>query len=258
VSPQTLTRQLHELGVERGGVLLVHISYRAVRPVEGGPAGLIDALREAVGADGTLVMPSWTGDDATPFDPAATRASEDLGVTADVFWRLPGVQRSAHPFAFAALGPHAPRITEDSLPVPPHRFESPAGRVYELDGQVLLLGVGHDANTTIHLGEVLARVPYGVPKYITVLENGRPVRVDYLENDHCCTRFAMADEWLRSASLQREGRVGNAHARLMRSRDVVRVVTEKLADDPLVFLHDVQEGCEDCNAARESVITPSP
>lgn len=44
-----LVAQLHELGVRPGGVLLVHTSYRAVRPVEDGPTGLIAALAEAVG-----------------------------------------------------------------------------------------------------------------------------------------------------------------------------------------------------------------
>ncbi len=252
VSPAALAADLRTLGVQEGGVLLVHMSYRAIRPVEGGPSGVIDAFGAALGPKGTIVMPSWTGDDAAPFDARSTTASADLGVTADTFWRLPNVLRSNHVFAFAALGPHASRITADPLPLPPHRLESPVGRVYELDGQVLLLGVGHDANTTVHLAELMARVPYGVPKHCTVLENGRPTRVDYLENDHCCVRFALVDEWLRGADRQREGRVGNATARLMRSRDVVRVAVEQLAKDPLVFLHEPDAHCEECDKARNA------
>ena len=134
---------------------------------------------------------------------------------------LAGRRRSTHSFAFAAHGPEAAAITADPLPIPPHRLESPVGRVWEMDGQVLLLGVGHDSDTTIHLAEAFARVPYGVPKHITVMRDGRPVRIDYAENDHCCQRFTLADEWLRSRDLQSEGRVGQAHTRLVRSRDVV-------------------------------------
>lgn len=246
-----LVAQLRGLGVREGGVLLVHTSFRAVRPVEGGPAGLIDALLQAVGPRGTLVMPSWTGDDEEPFDPAATPASADLGVVADTFWRLPGVVRSGHPFAFAAMGPLAEQITRDLLPLPPHIRESPVGRVHELDGQVLLLGVGHDADTTLHLAELIADVPYRVRKHITVLQDGRPVRVPYGENDHCCERFTLADEWLRG--LQREACVGNAPARLARSRDIVQAALAHLAHDPLVFLHPPDAGCADCDAARASV-----
>lgn len=252
LSGDEVVGQLRALGVREGGVLLVHTSFRAVRPIEGGPTGLIEALRAALGPEGTLVMPSWTGSDEEPFDPATTPASPDLGVVADTFWRLPGVVRSNHLNAFAAAGPRAERITSGPLPLPPHIPESPVGRVYDLDGQVLLLGVNHDADTTLHLAELLAGVPYRVPKSCTVLQEGRPVRLEYGENDHCCERFTLADGWLRERGLQSEGRVGHAQARLVRSRDVVSVALEHLARDPLVFLHPPSAGCADCDEARRS------
>jgi aminoglycoside 3-N-acetyltransferase len=253
VSRSELVDQLRALGVRHGGVLLVHTSFRAVRPVEGGPHGLIDALRSAIGPAGTLVMPSWCGNDDEPFDPKSTAAAADLGVVANTFWRLPGVVRSDHAFACAAAGPHAEAITSDPLPLPPHIPESPVGRVHDLDGRVLLLGVGHDADTTIHLAEILGGAPYRAPKHITIIENGRPVRIDYGENDHCCQRFALMDDWLREKKLQAEGNVGNAVARLIRAKDIVAVGRKHLALDPMVFLHPAEAGCEECDAARKSV-----
>jgi aminoglycoside N3'-acetyltransferase len=252
VTRADLAEQLRALGVEEGGVLLVHSSFRAVRPVQGGPVGLILALRDALGPEGTLVMPSWSGDDERPFDAARTPASPDLGIIAETLRRLPGVLRSGHVHAFAAAGPQAARTTADPLPLPPHIPASPAGRVHELDGQVLLLGVGHDADTMLHLAELLAGVPYRVPRHCTVFEAGRPVRVDYEENDHCCERFALADGWLRQRGLQAEGRIGHAHARLVRARHVVAVALEHLARDPLVFLHPPGAGCGECDLARRS------
>jgi aminoglycoside N3'-acetyltransferase len=246
-----LVVQLRALGVRRGGVLLVHASFRAVRPVEDGPRGLIAALREALGADGTVVMPSWTGDDSSVFDPSSTAASADLGILADTFWRLPGVERSDHPFAFAAIGPLAHTIVKGPLPLPPHIHASPVGRVYDLGGQVLLLGVDHDANTTIHLAELLADVPYRLSKHITVLRDGRPARIDYAENDHCCARFALLDTWL--ADVQRRGRVGNAEARLVDARAIVNAVAPRLRSEPLLFLHEPAHGCAECDEARASV-----
>jgi aminoglycoside N3'-acetyltransferase len=253
-----LVAQLRGLGVRKGGVLVVHTSFRAVRPVEGGPPGLIEALRGAIGPDGTLVMPAWTGDDRAPFDPAATPAAADLGIVADTFWRQPGVLRSQHPNAFAATGPLAAEINRDVLPLPPHVLESPIGRVHDLDGHVLLLGVGHDANTTLHLAELLADVPYRIPRSVTVWENSQPRRIEYGENDHCCELFSLADNWLRARGLQLEGPVGHAHARLMSSRDVVQVALEHLSRDPLIFLHPPSAGCNECDEARSSVQPLSP
>jgi len=249
-----LVRQLAGLGVASGDVLLVHTSFRAVGPLAGGPLTLIAALREVLGTDGTLVMPCWSGNDDEPFDPKTSPASSDLGITADMFWRLPGVSRSDHLQAFAAVGPMAEAILADPLPLPPHIPESPVGRVHEQDGKVLLLGVGHDANTTLHLAELMADVPYRSSGYCTVLKDGQPMRIDYGENNHCCVRFALADGWLRGDGLQSEGRVGHAQARLMRSRDLVRLALAHLMRDALLFLHRPEERCEECDEARLSVI----
>ncbi|MHB1132874.1 MAG: AAC(3)-IV family aminoglycoside N-acetyltransferase [Chloroflexota bacterium] len=254
LSISEVTEQLRRLGISQGGVLLVHTSFRAVGPIEEGPPGLIAAIRAALGPDGTLVMPSWSADDDKPFAAPSTPASLDLGVVADTFWRLPGVARSNHPFAFAAAGPLATQVTSGPLPIPPHSPESPVHRVYELDGQVLLLGVGHDVDTTLHLAELLAGAPYRVPRHCTVVQNGRAVRIDYAENDHCCARFVFADDWLRQRGLQTEGHVGHALARLARSRDIVMVALEQLAHDPLVFLHPPSAGCAECDEARRSTV----
>jgi aminoglycoside N3'-acetyltransferase len=125
--------------------------------------------------------------------------------------------------------------------------------VRDLGGQVLLLGVGHNADTTLHLAELLGGAPYRVPRHCTVLRNGRPVRVDYGENDHCCAQFALVDDWLRAEGLQSEGQVGQAHARLARARDIVDVAVPRLARDPLVFLHPPVARCAECDEARRSV-----
>ena len=252
VSIDEMATQLEQLGVEAGDVLLVHTSFRALRPVEGGPLGFVEALTRAVGEAGTVVMPSWPEDADELFDPAETPADPDLGVVADQFWRRPGAERTEHCQAFAARGPHAARILVDPLPLPPHRPESPVGRVHDLDGKILLVGVNHDADTTIHLAEVIAGVPYGIPHRCTAVVDGRVVTVEYRENDHCCERFRLVDDWLGEGSLQSEGRVGHAEARLVRSRDVVATVVPRLEREPLLFLHEPEAGCDDCNAARTS------
>lgn len=254
-SVNDVAQHLRALGVRPGGVLLVHTSFKAVRPVEGGPLGLIRALREAIGDEGTLVMPTMT-DGESVYDPKST-PSVHMGITAETFWRQPGVLRSDHPGgSFAAEGPLAERICATQPLSPPHGPDSPVGRVYDLDGQVLLLGVTHGENTTMHLAEAIAKVPYSVSHPTVVVIDGA-VRTEMIaETDHCCTRFALADDWLRERGLQREGKVGNAGARLAASRDIVSVVVEHLAKEPLVFLCPPSAGCEECDAARASVKSP--
>jgi aminoglycoside N3'-acetyltransferase/RimJ/RimL family protein N-acetyltransferase len=246
-----LVGQLRALGVEPGGVLIAHTAFSKVGPVEGGPGGLIDALREALGPDGTLVMPSMCDDDDQPFDPK-TSACRSLGVVADTFWRLPGVRRSDSPHAFAAIGPRAAQITAPHPVDVPHGPDSPPGRVHALDGQVLLLGVGHDADTTIHLAELLAGVRYRRRAHATIFRDGRPTRVEYGENDSCCARFALADEWLDAGGRQRRATVGHAEARLARSRDIVGAVVARLSAEETLFLHPPGVDAE-CDEARASL-----
>jgi aminoglycoside N3'-acetyltransferase len=250
-STSKLAAQLRALSVEPGSVLVVHTAFSKVAPVDGGPRGLIDALRGALGPDGTLVMPSMGDDDDHVFDPASSPCL-GMGIVADTFWRLPGVRRTDSIHAFAAIGPHAAAITAPQPVDVPHGPDSPVGRVHALDGWVLLLGVGHDANTTIHLGEILAGVRYRLPAHATILRDGRPTRVDYGENDCCCERFALVDGWLDPVGGQGRGTVGHAEARIARSRDVVAAVTAHLAADELAFLHPPGVDAE-CDRARASV-----
>ena len=253
VFKKQLVQQLLELGVKPGGVLLVHCSFSQVQPVEDGPLGLIAALQAALGPDGTLVMPSMTDDDDHPFDPHQTPCI-GMGVVAHTYWQLPGVLRSDSPHAFAAEGPEATRITAPHPVEVPHGLDSPVGRVYERDGQVLLLGVGHDADTTVHLAEYLAGVRYRRKKYVMLLKDGRFTRLDYAEIDHCCQNFNLVDGWLEARGLQRRGKVGYAEARLIGSGDIVNIVTEQLQVNETIFLHPLGVD-EECDEARESLVS---
>lgn len=242
--------QLLDLGVQPGGVLIVHTSFRETGPIEGGPGGLIEALRQALGHGGTLVMPSMTYDDDNPFDPGQTPCLDELGVVADTFWRQPGVLRSDSPHSFAAIGDCAGTVTKPHPVEVPHGPDSPVGHVLRLDGQVLLLGVGHDSNTTIHLAENVAGVRYRLPKYVTVGQNGHRKRIYYGETDHCCQRFSQLDEWL--ADKQATGPVGHGSARLAASRDIVDTAVQHLDQNETVFLHPFGVDSE-CDAARASI-----
>jgi aminoglycoside N3'-acetyltransferase len=252
VSRSQLEQQLRELGVKPGGVLLVHTAFSKVKPVQDGPVGLIAALRVALGPEGTLVMPSMTDDYSKLFDPKRTPCLS-MGAVADIFWRLPGALRSGHPLGFAALGPKAAEIAAPYPIEPPHGTNTPVGRVWKLDGQVLLLGVGHEADTTIHLAENIVGVRYRGTIPLAVLKDGRPTVIRCRQVSHCLAKFNYADRWLDEWGLQRRGMVGQAEARLARSRDIVEVVSPQLRDNETIFLHEKGYDVE-CDEARDSLL----
>lgn len=251
VARDRIVEQLRQLGVRAGGVVLVHTGFSSVRPVKGGPSGLIDALLRALGDEGTLAMPSLADTDDEPFDRASTPCL-DMGIVAQTFWQMPGVLRSDSPHAFAAIGPRADEVTAPHPVEVPHGLSSPVGRVYELDGQVLLIGVGHDANTTIHLAENLAGVRYGISHQAKMAVAGRRLVRTFVEVDHCCERFGLMDGWLEAEGKQKRGIVGHAEARLARSRDIVATALARLGEDETVFLHPAGV-CPECDAARSSL-----
>ncbi len=70
--------------------------------------------------------------------------------------------------------------------------------------------------------------------------------------DHCCQNFSLVDGWLDEQQLQKHGKVGNADARLIRSRDIVDVVTERLKENETTFLHPMGVD-EECDEAWKSL-----
>jgi aminoglycoside 3-N-acetyltransferase len=169
----TLTDQLRALGVRRDGVLLVHSSYKSLGEVIGGPQAVVEAL---LAAAGTVVVPTHTPENSDPatwahppapqawwdpirreapgFDAARTPASRWMGRLAELVRTWPGARRSDHPqVSFAAIGPRATAVVDEQSLTGNLGEESPLGAIYRMDGQVLLLGVGHAVNTSLHLGE---------------------------------------------------------------------------------------------------------
>ncbi|MEU1368390.1 AAC(3) family N-acetyltransferase [Streptomyces sp. NPDC005803] len=185
IVPHTRARlagQLASLGVERGGVLMVHASLRTVGAVAGGADAVAGALRDVLGPDGTLVVPAFTPENsdtstqyharvrglderqreavraAMPaFDPATT-AAPSMGRLSEAVRRALGSARSAHPqTSFAALGRLAGQVVADHRPDCHLGEDSPLARLDELRAQVLLLGTGFGSCTAFHLAEY--RVP---------------------------------------------------------------------------------------------------
>jgi aminoglycoside N3'-acetyltransferase len=156
----TLIAQLRALGLRRGDLVMIHASMRRAGPVMGGAAGLIEALLQALGSEGTLLMVLGAVE-GEPFDALTSPVDvADMGVLAEAFRTFPGVQVNDHAAdRFAALGPGAAFLLE---PSPLHDYHGPGSvleRFTQRGGKVLRLGADSDTITLTHYAEYLADLP---------------------------------------------------------------------------------------------------
>lgn len=194
---------LKEAGVSKGQVIMVHTSLSSLGYVCGGAQVIIEALLESIGAEGTIMMPtqSWKNldpdagvhwevpeewwqiirDNWPAYDKEIT-PTNTMGAVAEMFRRWPGVLRSDHPArSVAAKGKYAEYLTAGHDLSNIFGEDSPIGRLYELDGHVLLIGVGYDKNTSLHLADVRAKYPgkHNSTEYSAIMENGQRVWKEY-------------------------------------------------------------------------------
>lgn len=166
-----LLDDLRALGVRAGGVLLVHASLKSLGPEAGGPTTVCAALAEAVGPQGTLLMPTLTYDLAYRDDPCFDqRTSPSLvGALTEVWRQQPGVSRSLHPtHSVAGRGPAFAALVAGHLDDPtPCGPRSPFHRLlFRADVQVLFLGCGLAPNTCMHAVEELLPAPYQLDREV--------------------------------------------------------------------------------------------
>ncbi len=157
-----LEQQLAQLGVREGDAVMVHASLRAVGPTENRGAGLIAALKNSVGAQGTIMGYAAFGRTETiaHFDPKRSPARPEYGVFAELVRTSPGAVRSANPGAsMVAIGARARHLCEHHPLSYGYGPDGPLGKLVSLGGKVLLLGSDPDQVTILHLAEHLARIP---------------------------------------------------------------------------------------------------
>lgn len=248
-APITITRlgdDLQQLGLESGQTVLVHSSLSKLGWVCGGTQAVIMALMDVLGDNGTLMMPTHTTQNTDPsnwgnppvpeswvqtlrdnrpaYDPTLTPTRE-MGAISESFRKMAGVKRSNHPVgSFAAIGKHADFLLDnhDSLE---QMFgdRSPIGKLYECGGHVLLLGVTHSNNTSLHLAEYRAEYSSKrmVKDGVAMMVDGQRQWVDFemmaLETDD----FEAIGTAYQTKHGYSTGKVGLANALFMRQRPIV-------------------------------------
>ncbi len=241
--------------------VIVHASLRKIGPMRGGATTLLSALFNTTAGVmmptftyKTMVTPRlgppWNGVDYQAeqrHNPHAEFFRPDLpadplmGVLAETLRQHPKSRRTAHPIlSFAAIGLDE-ALDAQTLSEP----LAPIGVLHRMGGWVLLIGVDHTVNTSIHYAERLAGrrqflrwalTPQGV-----IACPGFP---------GCSLGFEAVRPRLEGST--RRVALGETFVEAIPLQELVKVVQDQLREDPLALL------CQDANCLRCQAVRASP
>jgi aminoglycoside 3-N-acetyltransferase len=267
-SRDELADGFRRLGVTAGDTVMVHASVRAVGEVAGGPDQIHLALKDALTADGTLMMYAACPDyydevgrgnltaeqerelleKLPPFDPLTARSARDNGTLVEFLRTYPGSVVNPHPARFVVWGRHAAFLISKQPWDYAFGKDSALDRFQQLDGKILLLGCDHDTTTFLHYAEHIANIPnkriarYKVP--VVNPEGQREWRAmeefdtaDAGAHPNWPARFfaRLVDTHLAETQ-NRGGRVGNAECHLLNARALLAFalpIMNAVAIDPM-------------------------
>lgn len=245
VLKEDILNVLQIVGLSAGKTVMVHTSLSALGFVCGGAQTVIEALLETVGDEGTIMMPTQSWKNLDPSTgvhweepeswwqtirdnwPAYSKditPTNTMGAVAEMFRKWPGALRSDHPArSVAAKGKYAHYLTENHDLSNIFGDGSPIGKLYELDGYVLLIGVGYDKNTSLHLADVRAEYPgkHETTEYSAITENGQRVWKAYSTLSVDGEDFEAIGKAFEQNCIVWKATLGNAQITLMRQRDLV-------------------------------------
>ena len=256
VTRQGITKGLHRLGVSRGDVVEVHSSLSRFGTVAGGAEAVVDVLLAAVGPGGTVVMSAYPvsrGLDVTDRDrargvtwkvrvlPEGSKERTAMGAVVEEFCGRPGVIVGEGIHRVAAWGRHAERHVMRGYQ-----------ELVDADGLALLLGVGIDRCSSLHLADSVP-LPRPLDAYFRIPDEVRQayppdVCIGYHEPPE--TPWAKAKEEIDKQGLIRKGRIGQADCMLFRVRPMLAAIESILKRDPFAAfgLTDLKRVSEDGDA----------
>lgn len=245
ITKKEVLQAFNDLGMKHGDKVMVHTSLSQIGYVCGGAETIIKALTETIGEDGTIMMPTQSWKNLDPEEGVHWEVPEEewdiirenwpaynkditptntMGAVSEMFRSWPGTIRSNHPArSVAAWGKYADMLTENHDLCNIFGDGSPIARLYDLDGNVLLIGVDYDKNTSIHLADARAeyKSKHTCIEHSAVLENGDRVWKAYE------TLFVDGEDFIdighafESQCDVKKVTLGNATLRYMKQRELV-------------------------------------
>jgi aminoglycoside 3-N-acetyltransferase len=264
IDRERIASELRKLGLREGDAVMMHSSLSALGHVEGGAEMVVDALLDAIGSSGTLVVPAFRdsvwGDmaDFTISDccPCSQRLCPSRqpgfqGIIPNTVLKRKGVLRSCHPtHSWAALGPDAEQLLSGHRDTPAMcGRHNPFEKLVELDGCILTLGVGVNTVTLWHYYEEILQAPYlghfwPEERHLNNCVGGRRIQYDHP---------GIMQEVCKASGILEIGQVGKSVSGVMRAREFDSFMATIMADDPYCMVLR-PTGRERCDLANDALL----
>lgn len=236
ITKTDIVKGLKRIGITKGDHLFVHTSLSSFGHVSGGANTVINALLQAVGPTGTVMVPTFGCTDGV-FDPA--KSETGLGAVPKAFWKRKNAVRSQHALAsVAAIGSKAKWLTQDHENARlAHGKNTPYARLAEIEGKILLLGVDQDRSTFLHIAEELTSQPYLRPKKGSYKDAKGKVRKKtwpYFPGPH--RNFIGMQSWLEASGPVQKTLIGSCIAQVMPAKELSTALMARIKDEPALFL----------------------
>jgi aminoglycoside N3'-acetyltransferase len=258
---------LQSAGIAPGDTLMVHSSMKSFGRVEGGPDAVVEALLEAVGPEGHVVMPTLTAtytgrraaDSGLAFDPRTTPSR--VGLITDRFWRRPDAVRSEHPtHSVACVGPRAGEWMAGHADISTFGWDGPYAKYVRAEGgpsKLVFLGVNMSCNTTWHAVEDWLALPYMATGTARVEQDGMVREVEVTMAPLGCRGFYHPEDRIhrlmkRTGRIQR-GRAGDCGIAVLDARFCVAETVRLELAMPGILLCE-RTKCEFCTEGRANIL----
>jgi aminoglycoside 3-N-acetyltransferase len=242
-----MARDLAGLGVKRAGALFVHSSLKSLGRLPDAPETAVEGLLEALGSDGTLLMPALTYETVNAENPVfdVLNTPSCIGALPEFFRKRTGTIRSVHPTHSACgIGPRSGDLLGGHLrDASPCGKNSPFFKLKEEAGQILFLGCGLKPNTSMHAVEELVEPPYlydGWVDYRIRLADGREtaMRVRSHGFKGWRQRYDRIDAVMAGEGIS-AGKVLSADCFLLEAPAFWRKAHQAMIRDPLFFVDPI-------------------
>ncbi len=258
VGYRDVVRALRSLRIPPNRPVIAHSSLRALGPVQGGAETVAGALIEVFEQ---LVVPTFTyktmvvpengpPDNALFYGSHNDRnkmaeffypdmpADKLMGAIAEAVRKHPDAARSGHP-VLSFAGVNVRPYLESQLLAEPF---APLAVMYDKSGWVLLLGVDHTANTSIHLGERLAG-----RKMYTRWALLSDMVVTCANFPYCSDGFNAIEPLIDPFT--RRTQIGQAEVQAIPLHELIETTRQLIQADPTALLCS-RSDCLSCNLIR--------